>query len=144
MPPGRVPKHPEERRNRAKPRAGEWVDLPAEGRKGPVPPVPKGALGAQGKAWWKTVWKSPMATMWTEEDIPALLELAVLREQLMFGKVSVAPEVRLRSGEFGLTPKGRQDRRWRIVTDTGEMVEPKDDEFEKRRTERRTRLAAGE
>lgn len=56
-----------------------------------------------------------MATQWTEQDVPALIELAHLRERLMDGKISVAAEVRLRSDLFGLTPAGRQQRRW-IIT----------------------------
>ena len=57
-----------------------------------------------------------MATQWVEGDIPALHELAMLRERLMEGKISLASEVRLRSDLFGLTPSGRQSRRW-IVSD---------------------------
>ena len=55
-----------------------------------------------------------MATQWNEGDVPALKELAMLRERLMDGKISVAAEVRLRSDLFGLTPAGRQARRWMI------------------------------
>jgi hypothetical protein len=34
----------------------------------------------------------------------------------MDGKISIASEVRLRSDLFGLTPSGRQSRRW-IISD---------------------------
>ncbi len=56
-----------------------------------------------------------MASQWTEDDIPYLAELGILRERLLDGKISVAPEVRLRSNEFGLSPAGRQSRRWMIT-----------------------------
>jgi hypothetical protein len=82
-----------------------------------------------------------MATLWAPSDIPALLELAVLREQLMDGKASVAAEVRQRSDSFGLTPKGRQERRWRIVAEVEqEAVPSSSDELKAKRAERRIRL----
>jgi len=56
-----------------------------------------------------------MATQWVDGDVPALLELAVLRERLLDGKISVASEIRLRTNEFGLSPAGRQSRRWMIT-----------------------------
>ncbi len=56
-----------------------------------------------------------MASQWVDGDVPALAELAVLREALLNGKISVASEVRLRTNEFGLSPAGRQSRRWMIT-----------------------------
>lgn len=35
---------------------------------------------ASTRAWWKTVWASPMAAMWVEADLPALLRLAQLQD----------------------------------------------------------------
>ena len=55
-----------------------------------------------------------MATQWNEGDVPALNELAMLRERLLDCQLSVASEVRLRSDQFGLTPAGRQGRRWMV------------------------------
>jgi hypothetical protein len=52
--------------------------------------------------------------MWHSQDVPALLELAILRDRFMDGKSSLANEIRLRSNSFGLTPAGRQQRRWLI------------------------------
>jgi hypothetical protein len=54
----------------------------------------------------------------------------------MDGKVSVAPEVRLRSEEFGLTPKGRQDRRW-IITEEDAIRAGQADEVAEQRNRRR-------
>ncbi len=56
-----------------------------------------------------------MASQWTDDDIPYLAELGILRERLLDGKISVASEVRLRRNEFGLSPAGRQSRRWMIT-----------------------------
>ena len=82
-----------------------------------------------------------MATQWLPGDVPALIELAILRERLLDGKVSVAPEVRLRSDQFGLTPKGRQERRWNVTEEDIERAGV-EDEVAKRRKERRDRLTA--
>lgn len=132
---GPAPKSQGERRRRNMPAAGEWISLPVEGRKGAVPYLPKGlGLSRATQDWWKKIWKTPMATMWTDGDVPALIELAVLRDRMLDGKVSVAAEVRLRSDEFGLTPKGRQERRWLIGDEEAESdKQHTDDELAARR-----------
>jgi hypothetical protein len=62
------------------------------------------------------------ALMWHSQDVPALEELAIIRDLLLAeAKQSVAREVAIRSNQFGLTPAGRQQRRWLIVDD----AEPK-------------------
>ena len=112
---GNPPKLSHQRRNRNPLRAGEWVLLPEGGRKGPAPSCAGYGLNRASQTWWRSIWRSPMATQWVDGDVPALLELAVLRERLLDGKISVASEVRLRSNEFGLSPAGRQSRRWMIT-----------------------------
>jgi hypothetical protein len=112
---GAAPKHPDQRRNRNPKAGGEWVVLPKEGFKGSIPSLEGEGLSKPIQKWWRMIWRTPMATQWTSGDVPALLELAHLKERLADGKVSVASEVRLRSDHFGLTPKGRQERRWVIT-----------------------------
>ena len=109
-----VPKPKNQRRNRNPKLAGDWVQLPKEGYQGRIPSVAGLRLNRDSQRWWRKIWRSPMATQWNEGDVPALKELAMLRERLMDGKISVAAEVRLRSDLFGLTPAGRQARRWMI------------------------------
>jgi hypothetical protein len=83
-----------------------------------------------------------MATQWNEGDVPALKELAMLRERLMDGQLSVASEVRLRSGQFGLTPAGRQHRRWMITDEDLERAGISlDDQLTDLREQRAKRLA---
>jgi hypothetical protein len=138
---GPPPKKASERRNRNPKQAGDWVQLPAEGRKGRIPALPKG-FARSTQAWWKKIWRSPMATQWSEADIPALIELAMLRERLVEdGKISVAGEVRLRSDQFGLTPEGRQKRRW-VITDEDAVRAglETEDELAAKRDERRRRV----
>ena len=85
-----------------------------------------------------------MAKQWQPGDVPALHELAYLRQQLMAGKTSLTGEVRLRSGDFGLTIAGRRALRW--VLDDDESVRRVDygaDEVAQRRQGRRQRLDGG-
>jgi len=57
-----------------------------------------------------------MASQWDEGDVPALVELALLRQKMMGGDFRLAAAVEKRAAAFGLTPKGRRDLRW-IITD---------------------------
>lgn len=120
--PSTVPKPPDQRRNRNQKQAGDWVLLPKEGYQGKIPSVQGLGFSKETKKWWNTIWRSPMATQWCEEDIPALTELAILRERLLDGKISIAGEIRLRSDQFGLTPEGRQKRRWMITEEDQERA----------------------
>ncbi len=108
--PSDVPKPVEQRRNRNPKQAGDWILLPEGGRKGPVPSCAGYGFSKATQAWWRSIWRSPMATQWVDGDIPYLAELGILRERLLDGKISVASEVRLRSNEFGLSPAGRPGR----------------------------------
>ncbi len=118
------PKPAHHRRNRNPLKGGGWVQLP-EGRKGPAPSCAGYGLNRSSQSWWRSIWRSPMASQWVDGDVPALLELAVLRQRLLDGKISVAPEVRLRTNEFGLSPAGRQSRRWMITEKDQERAEYK-------------------
>ncbi len=119
---GNPPKPRHQRRNRNPLKAGEWVELPPGGYKGPIPSCADHGLSRETQKWWRTIWRSPMATQWNESHIPALLELAILRDQLMAGETKVAAEVRLRSDGFGLTPAGLQQRRWMITKEDQERA----------------------
>lgn len=133
---GVAPKHPDQRRNRNPKRQGDWIVLPKEGRQEPPPPTDGYGFSKQTIEWWNLVWKSPQATQWTEDDIPALIELGLLRERLLDGKISVAPEVRQRTDQFGLTPAGRQRLRW-VITEGDAVRAGVADEVELQRNRRR-------
>jgi hypothetical protein len=77
--------------------------------------------------------------MWHSKDVPALEELALLRDRLLDGKHSVAAEVRLRSDAFGLTPKGRKQLRWLILDEVEAPDEARDQLAEHRRKAERRR-----
>jgi hypothetical protein len=104
------------RRRRSEP-VHSWITLPAEGREGPVPPIPEGLeLSDAARRWWETVWRTPMATQWLDGDAHALAELAFLKDRFTAdSRASMAGEIRLRSEQFGLTPAGRQKLRWRLA-----------------------------
>ena len=113
--PGPPPKPAHLRRRRNQP-VYEWVKL-TEAHSGPIPELPTGIRWTKmTRAWWATVWSSPMATQWDEGDVPALVELALLRQKMMAGEFNLSTAVEKRSAAFGLTPKGRRDLRW-IITD---------------------------
>ena len=68
-------------------------------------------LPASLVAWqvWMNSW---IAAHWTPADLPGLRQLIRLYDQVERGKYVRMGELRLWSDTFGLTPKGRQDRRW--------------------------------
>jgi hypothetical protein len=108
------PKPADQRRNRNRKIAGEWVVLD-EVYSGPIPRMPKLAdeWTDDSKRWWRAIWRTPMATQWLD-DVGSLAILAFVRQRLLGGDMRLLSEVRQWSDDFGLTPKGRQMRRWVI------------------------------
>ena len=110
---GRAPKFPEERRN-ANPKArGEWVDLPDS--PGEIPALPDGDWHPRAAASWALWWSDPAASQWSEGQMAELVELLALTDEFWRGNTTRANEMRLRADGLGLTSKGKQDRRWRVV-----------------------------
>ena len=105
MAPGPVPKPKAERRTRHVPRAGDWIDLePLEA------PILEGANPrwvAAAKRLWMAIRTDPISAQYSDADIQALKE--TFNE---WGELAHA-EQRRRLETFGVTPKGRQDLRWR-------------------------------
>lgn len=56
-----------------------------------------------------TAW---FAAHWTPEDLPALRQVIRLYDQVERGEYVRAGELRLQMDNYGITPKGQQDRRW--------------------------------
>lgn len=129
---GPAPKAPAERRNHHEPQRGDWTLLLPPTRKPPaLPPRGKtrGIWSARTRAGWKAWWSDPASTQWSEADRELVLHLAdVYEEWIRTGTASFAAEVRQLRDHLGLTPKGRQDRRWKIVTaDVIPLEQPRDD-----------------
>lgn len=116
---GRPPKPPETRRNRHAPRAGEWVTLPAELDAPVLPLLPRrgkgqGAWSARTRAAWLAWRADPVTALYGPADVQLAIDAAYLFEQwVREPSASLAGELRQLRDSLGLTPKGRQDRRWR-------------------------------
>lgn len=128
---GRAPKHPSQRRNRAQPQRGEWVVLPEshDVKRPPLPkPYPKGGFSEAAKREWESWWSSPVAVMWDESDV-GLLSMLVRMIDQWWSKpnASLAKEIRMFKDNLGLTPKGRQDRRWLLPEEDEAGETPKPD-----------------
>lgn len=156
MPRGPLPK-PEHARRRRTPPVHDWTELP-DPYSGPIPTLPSGGdWTTHTRRWWNRIWRTRAASMWTPEDRPALEELALLRQAFwQGGHQALAGEIRLRSDALGLTPRGRQQLRWRVTELEPEptrapmardprsrrlrAVDPDDALMEIERAERRKRL----
>jgi len=109
---GPAPKPQSQRRTARKPQRGEWQAQPGIGwQHGPIPAPPDGLLAASRTAWetWFRAW---FASHWTPDDLPALRTIVKLYDQVERGEFQRSTELRLHSDNYGITPKGQQDRRW--------------------------------
>ena len=60
------------------------TNLPAGGRAGPAPRIPKGtALGAAGRAWWRWAWSTPQAAAWDAGSFQVVLRRARLEDAVV-------------------------------------------------------------
>lgn len=128
---GRTPKPQAERRTRAVPQRGEWQPTAGVGwQHGAVPDPPEGLCAESREAW--TVWmRSWFASHWTPDDLPGLRILIQLHDQVQRafddpfiesegpkgGTIYVKrpnpiTELRQHADNYGITPRGQQDRRW--------------------------------
>jgi hypothetical protein len=110
-----MPKPPGARRRR---NAGQsqWIQLPSQGRNGATPVLPGEEWTDSTRAWWATIWRSPMATAWQDADHDSLVRLAHLREDFMLGELPVSALGAMQQLEdrFGLSPKSRRALQWEI------------------------------
>lgn len=119
---GRAPKAPGQRRNHHEPQRGDWTPLPPL-KKPTLPPLPKrtameGPWHARTKSAWSAWRKDPATGMYGPAEIQLAIDLAyVYEEWVRNGGSNIAAEIRQRQDGLGLSPKGKQDRRWRAVTE---------------------------
>jgi hypothetical protein len=58
--------------------------LPAAGREGPTPRLPRWVrLDKAGKAWWKWAWSTPQAAGWSSGDVALVARRATLEDDLI-------------------------------------------------------------
>jgi hypothetical protein len=115
---GPAPKAFEQRRNFSEPLRGEWVPV-AAGAKSKLPALPKGdAWSPRTKGAWKAWAQDPVTSLYGPADVQLAIDLAYLYEQWVeVGGSKLAGEIRQRQDGLGLSPKGKQDRRWSVVED---------------------------
>ena len=93
------------------------IKLDTNTRRAKPPALPKG-YPAVSKKWWQTVWASPMAAVYLEADVSALVRLAGL-----VGDPDPSPpvlaEIRQLEDRFGLSPLACRRLQWEIEQTTG-------------------------
>lgn len=68
------------------------------------------------KAWWREIWRSPMAPKFFVSDRHGLYVLAELRDRFWYApSVQLAGEIRLWEARFGLAPIDRWKLQWGVV-----------------------------
>lgn len=109
---GPAPKPPEQRRRKNVPVSGEWVASPGVGwQHGVIPAPPDGLLGPSRVAWetWMRAW---FAAHWSPDDLPGLRKVVQLYDATERGELHRSAELRMSMDNYGITPKGQQDRHW--------------------------------
>lgn len=119
---GRAPKPPEQRRNRTAPQAGEWLTLdPLKAKV--LPELPESTWSSRTVAAWRAWQADPVTSQYGAADIQLAIDLAFIYESwVREPTAALAGEIRQRQDSLGLSPKGRQDRRWRLAP-TGEVID---------------------
>ena len=119
--PGPVPKPAALRQRRNKAATASKLAPEARRRRAPSLPERKTAEGnpvlwhAMTRAWWRAVWRSPMAEEYLDADIHALYRLAVLVDMFWHEPTKeLAAELRLEQQCFGLTPIDRRRLQWEV------------------------------
>jgi hypothetical protein len=113
---GPAPKAIESRRNHHEPLRGEWTSLHPLA-KAVLPPLPRDVWSARTKAAWAAWRRDPATTMYGPAEMQLAVDLAYVYEQWVRDPTAaLAAEIRQRQDGLGLSPKGKQDRRWRVTT----------------------------
>lgn len=106
----------------------DWVDLPAEGRAGAPPALPRWRRWSPDtRRWWKALWSKPQAVMWDPSGA-TLLVAACLYDDLIAGREGardVSAELRQHEDRHGLNPKAMIQLRWRIAEPDPDEPDPK-------------------
>ena len=114
---GRAPKLKDQRRNASAPQRGEWVTLPAL-EVAVLPELPErtpveGPWSERTKRAWAAWSLDPATGMYGPAELQSAIDLAYVYEQwVREAHTSQASEIRQRLDVLGLSPKGKQDRRW--------------------------------
>lgn len=113
--PGPAPKpaHLRQRRNR-KPGAAV-IEAPVAARVPRLPDVAGREWHPLTRAWWRNVWRSPMAGEYLDTDRDGLGRLAMLVDDYYVApNVKLAAEIRQQEARFGLSPVDRSRLQWEV------------------------------
>lgn len=109
---GPAPKQPAERRRTNRPQAGEWRHAPRGGWQHGEHPAPPAKLLKTSRETWETWLGAWFAGFWVPDDLPALRQVIRLYDEVERGNLKVYSQLRLAMDNYGITPKGQQERRW--------------------------------
>lgn len=123
----RIPKPSHLRQRRNKTSTAATLPSEAESARNRVPNLPKreGGWHPMVKDWWRSVWKSPMASEYLASDVRGgLYQLACLHQIFwqtndlgLAGSAKLpglAAEIRLQEVRFGLSPIDRRRLQWEV------------------------------
>ena len=108
MPPAPKPANQRQRRN-LRSTAATVTAAPAERTD-----LPK-AYDKRTKAWWSTIWSSPISGEWVDADVAGLeIVASVLDRYWQTGDPKAVAEFRMQAREYGLSPFSRRQLQWEI------------------------------
>ncbi len=135
--PGPPPKPPGQRRRRNKGPKSQTLRVNAANAANvstKVPVLPDSELLLEEtRAWWVTVWSSPMAAVYLEADVPVLARLAGLVDRVHRGEsgARLLTEIRSLEDRFGLSPLARRRLQWEVERATGSAPPAGEEEDER-------------
>src|SRR5215213_9442178 len=113
-----LPKPPGQRVRQGTTQAS-WRTLPPAEPFNRPPPLPakKPAWHKATREWWATLWRSPMAAVYLEADVAALVRLARLKDDEERGELPATGLIAMQQLEdrFGLSPKARRALQWEVA-----------------------------
>jgi hypothetical protein len=100
---------------------GDWVTLPAEGRKGTAPDWPLADESKREVELWRREWKRPQAVMWEQNGQE--IEVAMYVRTVMAAEKKDAPAnmrtlLKQQQEALGLSLPGLSRNRWKIEHET--------------------------
>lgn len=119
------------------------TELPASGRKGPIPTPPAWAAipdKSPVREWWDWAWSTPEAALWSTGDMQSVVRLAKLMGEQDTSDPKVAGVVHQLEQNLGLSPKSKLAMRVKVVPDADTADEDRSSEVGKKRQERRARI----
>src|SRR5688500_5281099 len=116
MPKGRPPKPAHLRQNRTKKSGAATLEAPERPKIPRLPNLDGVDWHPLTRAWWRNVWRSPMAGEYLETDVDGLGRLALLIKAFYrYGDPKLMAEIRLQEARFGLSPIDRSRLQWEVA-----------------------------